>query len=56
MSTEIADLTAYFKAQGMYGIPKQGAIDYSQQLELDLSTVMPSLAAGLAGSVNAFAA
>jgi aconitate hydratase len=41
---EIADLTAYFKAQGMYGIPKQGAIDYSQQLELDLSTVMPSLA------------
>jgi len=41
---ELARFEAYFKAQGMYGIPKAGAIDYSQVLELDLSTVMPSLA------------
>jgi len=41
---EIDALAAYFKAQGMFGIPKAGDIDYSQTLELDLSTVMPSLA------------
>ena len=41
---EIDALATYFKAQGMYGIPKAGAIDYSETLELDLSTVMPSLA------------
>ncbi|HEX6320772.1 MAG TPA: aconitate hydratase AcnA, partial [Burkholderiales bacterium] len=35
---------AYFKAQGLFGIPKAGAIDYSEVLELDLGTVMPSLA------------
>jgi len=34
----------YFKAQGLFGIPKAGDIDYSQVLELDLSTVKPSLA------------
>jgi aconitate hydratase len=34
----------YFKAQGLFGIPKQGQIDYSQELELDLSTIKPSLA------------
>jgi aconitate hydratase len=41
---EIDAFTAYFKAQGLYGVPKQGAIDYSQVLELDLGTVAPSLA------------
>ncbi len=41
---EIAALESYFKAQGMFGIPKAGQIDYSQTLELDLSSVMPSLA------------
>jgi aconitate hydratase len=41
---EISALEAYFKAQQMFGVPKAGAIDYSQNLELDLSTVMPSLA------------
>ena len=34
----------YFKAQGLFGIPKKGDIDYSQELELDLSTIKPSLA------------
>src|SRR3954468_11996588 len=37
-------LGAYYKAQGMFGIPKKGQIDYSQVLELDLSTIYPSLA------------
>ncbi len=34
----------YFKAQGLFGMPKKGAIDYSQMLELDLDTVRASVA------------
>src|SRR5688572_5853809 len=41
---EVEAFAAYFKAQGMYGVPKAGAIDYSQVIELDLSTIYPSLA------------
>src|SRR5687767_15521814 len=41
---EIDAFAAYFKAQGMYGVPKQGQIDYSETLQLDLGSVMPSLA------------
>ena len=41
---EIAAFEAYYKAQQMFGVPKAGAIDYSENLELDLSTVMSSLA------------
>jgi len=41
---EIEAFAAYFKAQGLYGMPNKGDIDYSQSLELDLSSVMPSLA------------
>ncbi len=41
---EISAFADYFKAQQLYGIPKAGDIDYSQSLELDLSTVTPSLA------------
>jgi aconitate hydratase len=41
---EIDAFKSYFKAQGLYGIPKKGAIDYSQELELDLGSVAPSLA------------
>jgi aconitate hydratase len=41
---EIDAFRAYFKAQGMFGVPKPGQIDYSQVLELDLGTVTPSLA------------
>src|SRR4051812_31778259 len=37
-------LEAYYKAQGLFGIPKVGQIDYSETLELDLATVYPSLA------------
>jgi aconitate hydratase len=41
---EVSALESYMKAQGLFGIPKAGAIDYSQTLELDLSTIYPSLA------------
>jgi aconitate hydratase len=37
-------IRAYYQAQGLFGIPKAGAIDYSQTLTLDLSTVEPSVA------------
>jgi len=41
---EIAAFEAYFKAQGMFGVPKAGQIDYTKSLGLDLATVAPSLA------------
>ena len=41
---EIAAFEAYFRAQGLFGVPKAGSIDYSTELTLDLSTVAPSLA------------
>jgi len=34
----------YFRAQGMYGIPRAGEIDYSQVLELNLADVTPNVA------------
>jgi aconitate hydratase len=34
----------YYRAQGLYGMPQQGQIDYSVELELDLATVTPSIA------------
>ena len=34
----------YFKAQGLFGMPEAGAIQYSQLLEMDLTTVQPSVA------------
>jgi aconitate hydratase len=37
-------LEAYFKAQNLFGIPRAGEIDYSEVLELDLGTILPSLA------------
>jgi len=43
-SEEIAAFQAYFKAQEMYGIPRQGDIDYTLELTLDLNSVAPSLA------------
>jgi aconitate hydratase len=41
---EVDAFKAYFQAQGMFGVPQPGEIDYSQVLELDLGTVTPSLA------------
>src|SRR5712692_6124967 len=37
-------LRAYFQAQEMFGIPKQGQCDYTQTLDLDLASVHPSVA------------
>jgi aconitate hydratase len=34
----------YYKAQGLWGIPKKGEITYSQEIELDLGAVLPSVA------------
>ncbi len=34
----------YFKAQGLFGVPRKGEIEYSQVLELDLATVTPNVA------------
>ncbi|HEX2061839.1 MAG TPA: aconitate hydratase [Thermoanaerobaculia bacterium] len=34
----------YYKAQGLFGIPKKGDIDYTKVLELDLATVRASVA------------
>src|SRR2546425_7666358 len=34
----------YFKAQGLFGMPRKGEIDYSTLLELDLDTIVPSVA------------
>ena len=41
---EIELFEAYFRAQQLFGVPGDGEIDYSQVIELDLSTVAPSLA------------
>jgi len=34
---------AYYEVQGMYGMPRKGEIDYSEVVELDLSTVRPAV-------------
>jgi aconitate hydratase len=34
----------YYSAQGMYGIPKEGDVDYTKVLSLDLSSIVPSVA------------
>jgi len=43
-ASEIELFQAYFKAQGLYGVPRAGEIDYSKIVRLDLGTVTPSLA------------
>jgi len=41
---EIEAFEAYFRAQGLFGVPDAGSIDFSQRVTLDLGTVAPSLA------------
>jgi len=44
-SEELCDaFENYYKAQGLWGIPVSGQIDYSVDLALDLSTVVPGVA------------
>ena len=33
----------YFKAQGLWGMPRNGELDYTDQLELDLSAIEPAV-------------
>lgn len=41
---ETAAFRAYFTAQGMFGMPQAGQIDYSEELEIDLAGILPSVA------------
>jgi aconitate hydratase len=40
----VETIRAYYKAQNLFGIPRAGEIDYSTVLELDISTIEPSVA------------
>jgi len=35
---------AYYRAQGLFGMPQKGQIQYSQEIEIDLGTIVPSVA------------
>ncbi len=41
---QVAVYEAYYKAQELWGIPQKGEIDYTQVVELDLGSVVPSVA------------
>ncbi len=41
---QVSAFENYFKAQGLFGMPKKGDIDYSVDVELDLATVVPGVA------------
>lgn len=40
----VATYEAYLKAQGIFGMPRKGDIDYSSLLELDLGSIVPAVA------------
>ncbi len=39
--SHVSFVREYYKAQGLFGIPKAGSIDYTQTIDLDISTVVP---------------
>jgi aconitate hydratase len=41
---DVALYEAYYRAQGLWGIPGKGEIDYTLDLSLDLASVVPSVA------------
>lgn len=43
-AAQVDRVRRYYKAQGMFGIPEQGQCDYTQTVELDLSTIEPAVA------------
>jgi aconitate hydratase len=43
-SEQVDTFRNYYKAQGLFGIPKQGQCEYSEVIDLDLSAVKPSIA------------
>jgi len=40
----IETIRNYYTAQGMFGIPRSGDVDYSQVVEVDLSSIKPAVA------------
>jgi len=40
---QVRAVRAYYEAQGMFGVPRKGACDYSSVVELDLASVEPSV-------------
>ncbi len=40
----VATIRNYYQAQGLFGIPQAGQCDYSSVIELDLGSVVPSIA------------
>jgi len=40
---QVDAIESYYRAQGLFGIPRKGECDYSQVIELDLSQVVPSV-------------
>ena len=43
-AAEVDAFESYFRAQGMFGVPKAGELNYTKVVELDLGKVAPSLA------------
>ncbi len=41
---QVATIQNYYTAQGMFGIPKEGEVDYSTVFDLNLETINPSVA------------
>ncbi len=41
---QVETVSNYYEAQGLFGIPRKGQLDYSKELELDLGTVKASVA------------
>ena len=41
---QIDAVRSYFTAQGMFGIPKQGEVDYTKVADLDLNSIEPGVA------------
>jgi aconitate hydratase len=41
---EIDAFASYFKAQGLFGMPRAGEIDYTKVVKLDLASIKPSVA------------
>jgi aconitate hydratase len=44
LPADIETVRNYYRAQGMFGIPQAGAIDYSQIIDLDLGSIRPGVA------------
>ena len=40
---QVAAVRSYFRAQGLFGIPREGQVDYSRVVPLDLGGVRPSV-------------